>query len=116
MFADNTSLFSTVTDPNVTANQINNDLHNISTWGYQWKMIFKPDTSKQAQEVILSRKVKVTADLQLAFNNNPAYLLKPRTSQNEPKPAKTSRNEPKRPEILTLENLEFSASFRFSNF
>ena len=79
-------------------------------------MIFKPDTSKQAQEVILSRKVKVTADLQLAFNNNPAYLLKPRTSQNEPKPAKTSRNDPKRPEILTLENLEFSASFRFSNF
>ena len=116
MFADNTSLFSTVTDPNVTANQINNDLHNISTWGYQWKMIFKPDTSKQAQEVILSRKLKVTADLQLAFNNNPAYLLKPRTSQNEPKPAKTSRNDPKRPEILTLENLEFSASFRFSNF
>ena len=30
LFADNT-LFSTVTDPNVTANQINNDLHNIST-------------------------------------------------------------------------------------
>ena len=31
LFADDTSLFSTVTDPNVTANQINNDLHNIST-------------------------------------------------------------------------------------
>ena len=27
--ADDTSLFSTVTDLNVTANQINNDLHNI---------------------------------------------------------------------------------------
>ena len=27
-FADDTSLFSTVTDPYVTANQINNDLHN----------------------------------------------------------------------------------------
>ena len=34
LFADDTSLFSTVTDPNVTANQINNDLHNISTWAY----------------------------------------------------------------------------------
>ena len=33
-FADNTSLFSTVTDLNVTANQINKDLHNISTWAY----------------------------------------------------------------------------------
>ena len=30
LFADNT-LFSTVTDPNVTANQINNGLHSIST-------------------------------------------------------------------------------------
>ena len=61
LFADDTSLFSTVTDPNVTANQINNDLHNISTWAYQWKMNFNPDTSKQAQEVLFSRKVKVTA-------------------------------------------------------
>ena len=91
MFADDTSIFSTVTDPNVTANQINNELHNISTWGYQWKMIFNPDTSKQAQEVILSRKVKVTAHLQLAFNNNPACLLKPRTRQNEPKPAERTQ-------------------------
>ena len=31
LFADDTSLFSTVTDPNVTANQINNDLRNLST-------------------------------------------------------------------------------------
>ena len=56
LFADDTSLFSTVTDPNVTANQINNDLHNISTWAYQWKMNFNPDTTKQAQEVLFSRK------------------------------------------------------------
>ena len=31
LLADNMSLFSTVTDLNVTANQINNDLHNINT-------------------------------------------------------------------------------------
>ena len=73
LFADDTSLFSTVTDPNVTANQINNDLHNISTWAYQWKMDFNPDTSKQAQEVLFSRKVKVTAHPQLVFNNNPVH-------------------------------------------
>ena len=73
LFADDTSLFSTVTDPNVTANQINNDLHNISTWAYQWKMNFNPDTSKQAQEVLFSRKVKVTAHPQLVFNNNPVH-------------------------------------------
>ena len=31
LFAEDISLFSTVTDPNVTANQINNDLRNLST-------------------------------------------------------------------------------------
>ena len=35
LFANDTSLFSTVTDQNATANQINNDLHNINTWVYQ---------------------------------------------------------------------------------
>ena len=59
LLTDDTSI-STVTDPNVTANQINNDLHNISTWAYQWKMNLNPDTSKQAPEVIFNLKVKVT--------------------------------------------------------
>ena len=72
MFADD-KLFSTVTDPNVAANKINNDLHNISTWAYQWKMNFNSDTSKQAHEVLFSRKVKVTAHPQLVFNNNPVH-------------------------------------------
>ena len=36
-------------------------------------MNFNPDTSKQAQEVIFSRKVKVTAHPRLVFNNNPAH-------------------------------------------
>ena len=72
MFAEGTLLLSTVTDPNVTANQINNDLHN-SSWAYQWKMNFNLDTSKQAKEVLFSHKVKVTANPQLFFNNNPVY-------------------------------------------
>ena len=73
MFAGDTSLFSTVTDPNHTANQINNDLHKTSTWVNQWKMNFDDDSSKQAQEVIFSLKVKVTAHLQLVFNNNSVH-------------------------------------------
>ena len=73
MFADDTSLFSTVTDPNAAANQINNDLHNISRWAYQWKMNVNLDTCKQAQEVLFSRKVKVTAHPQLVSNNNPVH-------------------------------------------
>ena len=73
MLADDTSLFSTVAGSNATANQINNDLHNISTWVHKWKMNFNPDTSKQAQVVIFSHKVKVTAHPQLVSNNNTVH-------------------------------------------
>ena len=67
------TLFSTVTDPSITANQINNDLHNTNTSTCQRKMNFNPDTSKQLHEVICSHKIKVTAHTQLVFNNNPVY-------------------------------------------
>ena len=36
-------------------------------------MNFNPDTSKQAQEVIFSRKIKVTAHPHLVFNSNPVH-------------------------------------------
>ena len=36
-------------------------------------MNFNHDTSKEAQEVIFSRKVKVTTHPQLDFNNNPVH-------------------------------------------
>ena len=58
LFADDTSLFSVVHNANTTAKELNNDLVKISRWGYQWKMSFNPDPSKQAQVVILSRKTK----------------------------------------------------------
>ena len=32
--------------------EINNDLKRISEWAFQWKMMFNPDLTKQAQEVI----------------------------------------------------------------
>ena len=73
LFANYASVFSTVTDPNTTANQINNDLYNINTWVYEWKMNFNSDTNKQAQEVIFSRKIRVPARPQLNFNNNPGH-------------------------------------------
>ena len=56
LFANYASVLSTVTDPNTTANQINNDLYNINTWVYEWKMNFNSDTNKQAQEVYLAVK------------------------------------------------------------
>ena len=58
LFADRTSLFSVVHNANTTAKELNNDLVKISRWAYQWKMSFNPDPSKQAQEVIFSRKTK----------------------------------------------------------
>ena len=71
LFADDTSLFSIVHDPNATANDLNNDLAKINDWAYQWKMNFNPDPSKQAQEVIFSRKIKSQNHSCLHFNNNP---------------------------------------------
>ena len=35
LLADDTPFFSRVTDPSATANQINNDLHDINTWAHQ---------------------------------------------------------------------------------
>ena len=45
-FADDTSLFSTVNDPNHSAKVINNDLNKISEWACKWKILFNPDFPK----------------------------------------------------------------------
>ena len=60
LFADDTSLFSVIHDINISAGELNEDLKKISEWAFQWKMIFNPDATKQAQEVIFSRKIKKT--------------------------------------------------------
>ena len=57
LFADDTSLFSVVRDIAASTEELNNDLRNISKWAYQWKMVFDPDLTKQAQEIIFSRKL-----------------------------------------------------------
>ena len=56
LFADDTSLFSVVHEISTSESNINNDLMLISKWTFQWKMSFNPDLSKQAQEIIFSRK------------------------------------------------------------
>ena len=63
LFADDTSLFSIYHDLNVSANDLNHD------WAYQWKMNFNPDPSKQAQEIIFSRKIQENFHPPLYFNN-----------------------------------------------
>ena len=71
LFADDTSLFSVNRDINTSAAHLNNDLRKISNWAFQWKMIFNPNPSKQAPEVIFSRKHQKISYPSIYFNNNP---------------------------------------------
>ena len=71
LFADDTSLFSTVYNINEATNTLNNDLNKITEWVHQWKMSFNPDISKQAHEVIFSRKRSLVYHPSLTFNNIP---------------------------------------------
>ena len=50
LFAD-MSFFSTVQDVNTAGSHLNSDLRKISNWGFQWKMSFNLDSSKQAQGI-----------------------------------------------------------------
>ena len=70
LFADDTSLFLVVRDIATCTEELNNDLKNISKWAYQWKTIFNPDLTKQAQEVIFSRKLNKSVHPNLTFNNS----------------------------------------------
>ena len=47
-FADDTSLFSIVTNPTLSAFELNSDFKVIENWAYQWKTLFNPDPNKQA--------------------------------------------------------------------
>ena len=71
LFADDTSLFSVVHDISTSASDINNDLTLISNWAFQWKMSFNPDPSKQAQEIIFSRKKMKSSHPSVYFSNIP---------------------------------------------
>ena len=69
-FADDTSLFSTVHDPNISAEDLNHDLRLISQWAFQWKMSFNPDPTKPAEEIVFSRKVNSNDHPPLFFGNS----------------------------------------------
>ena len=54
-----------------SATVLSQDLNAITNWTFQWKMIFHPDLSKQAQEVIFSRKIKKLLHPTFLFRNIP---------------------------------------------
>ena len=70
LFADDTSLFSTVYDKDISCTTLKEGLKNINDWASQWKMCFNPDPNKQVNEVIFSRKSKNVHHDQLVFNNS----------------------------------------------
>ena len=51
-FADDTMLFSIVTNPEIFANDLNHDFDVIHQWVHQWKLEFNPDPTKHATEVL----------------------------------------------------------------
>ena len=73
LFADDSSVFTPVTDVLVTHEQLVKDLETVSNWGYQWKMVFNPDITKQAVEVIFSVKEKKRRIIQISISM--AYQL-----------------------------------------
>ena len=58
LFADSTSVFSTITSPAISSSNLNEESLKITHWSYQWKIFFNPDIKKQAQEIIFSQKKK----------------------------------------------------------
>ena len=66
-----TSIFSVAHNVDLSAKQLNDDLNKISEWALQWKMAFNPDLSKQAQEIVFSRKTHKISCPKVNFNNSP---------------------------------------------
>ena len=69
LFADDTSPFSIVPDPNESAKYLNLDLSVNSQRAYQWKMLLNPDPKKPAHEVIFSKKRNKETHPSVFYNN-----------------------------------------------
>ena len=57
IFADDTSLFSLVRDPNENLAKLGRELARVAGWAYQWRMSFNLNSSKESVEVQFSRKI-----------------------------------------------------------
>ena len=69
-------IFSVIKDTHLSALELNHDLNIISLWAYQWKMVFNPDPTKQATEVLFSSKKNEIDHPELTFNNMPVIRVK----------------------------------------
>ena len=71
LFADDTSIFTVVHDPNAAAVDMNHDLNLINLWARKWRMSFNPDPTKQAVEVTFSKKRSPVNHPPIFFNEAP---------------------------------------------
>ena len=71
LFADNNSLVSVVHDTATSSCDLNYNLNRVR----EWKMIFNPETSKQAQEVRFTSKLQKKDYLPLYFNDHCIWML-----------------------------------------
>ena len=58
LFADDSFLFTKVEGIDRIQEKIEEDLATTGRWAYQWKLVFNPDITKQAVEIIFSVKTK----------------------------------------------------------
>ena len=79
LFPNDTSHFSVIRNKQSSAQNLNEDLNKINYWAFQWKMRFNPDPSKQAQEIIFSRKLQKSVHSPLHFNNIAVTQSTPRS-------------------------------------
>ena len=70
LFADDTSLFSVVHDVAISSCDLSYDLNRVWKWAFQWRMSFNPEPSKQAQDVIFTRKLQKKKLPPLYFNDS----------------------------------------------
>ena len=71
LFANDTSIFTVVQDPNATADNINHDLQLINLWALKWRMSLSPDPTMQVVEVTFSRKISPSDYQPICFDSVP---------------------------------------------
>lgn len=73
IFADDTSLFIVVDDPQAAHELLSHDLRLVESWATQWRMSFNPDVTKPPVEVIFSTKQLKPNHPLLIFNGTPLH-------------------------------------------
>ena len=71
LYTAKTSFFAVAHDPKTTYISLNEEMSKISQQNYQWKLLFNPDTSRQALEIAFSCKKSITDHETIFFSNMP---------------------------------------------